>query len=106
MASHDWRLVGEYDMPVYECGLRAGQIVALRRDLVNTDSDGSTGEVRRKGERHRVLHGSPHDPGIVWLLKPDGRGCTWDDVPEIFDWFEVVDEEPIGNPDPASGAGE
>ena len=85
MATDEWRIVGAYDLPVYQCGLRAGQILALRRDLVITDSDGPTGEVRRKGERHTVLHGSSHDPGSVWLLDSDGHRCTWDDDPEIFD---------------------
>lgn len=94
MAENDWKLVGAYDLPVYQCGLRAGRVLALRRDLVITNSDGPTGEVRRKGERHAVLHGSSQDPGIVWLRDSDGHRCTWDDVPEILDWLEVVDEDP------------
>lgn len=95
MANDEWKLVEFYDVPVYQCGLRAGQVLALRRDLVITSVDGPTGEVWPKGERHTVLNGSSKDPGVVWLLRPEGERHTWDDVPEIFDWFEVVDEEPV-----------
>ena len=102
MSEHDWNLVGVYDMPVYECGLQAGQILALRRDLVVTNPKGPTGEIRRKGELHKVLHGSTLDPGVVWLLKPNGRRCTWVDGPEIFDWFEVVGEESVRDPESAN----
>jgi hypothetical protein len=91
MQDSEWKLIDSYTVSQYECGFRAGQTVALRRDLVITNADGPTGEVRPKGERFKILHGSKDDPGIVWLLQNDGRRCTWDDKPEIHEWFEVVE---------------
>jgi hypothetical protein len=93
MADAGWKLIGSYTVPLYQCGLRAGQRVALLRDLVVRDHrDKPTGKVHPAGELYTVLHGSEADPGVVWLRQADGARCTWDDSAEIFEWFEVVDE--------------
>lgn len=93
MADDEWKVVFDYDVSNYSCGLRAGQTIALIRDLVITDPDGPTGEIERKGERYRILNGSSHDPGVVFLMQKNGVPCTWNDDPKIFEWFEVVDED-------------
>ena len=73
----------------YRCGLEAGQIVALKNDLVIENSRGPTGEVRPKGERWRVLPGITSDP-VLWLLQPNGERCTWDDERQSVDeWFSL-----------------
>lgn len=75
----------------YECGLRAGQFVSLRKDLIIRDANGHpTGKIHQKGERWQVLPGVRTDP-VLWLLPPDGESCTWDDDAEsVAEWFEVV----------------
>jgi hypothetical protein len=72
----------------YRCGLEAGQIVILKKDLVVTDYKGRPkGVVHPKGERWRVLPGITSDP-VLWLLQPDGERCTWDDEPQsVSEWF-------------------
>jgi hypothetical protein len=92
MQDSQWKLIGSYTVSMYRCGLRVGQRIALRRELIITDADGPTGKVYPVGEQYTVLHGSKDDPGIVWLLQEDGQRCTWDDEPEIHEWFEVVDQ--------------
>ena len=74
----------------YQCGLEAGQMVALRKDLVIRDHKGNhTGIVHPKGERWRVLPGITSDP-VLWFLPPDGRECTWDDESaSVNEWFEA-----------------
>ena len=88
MSDAEWKLVGSYTVSTYRCGLRAGDRVALRRDLIVNDRRGKpTGEVHRIGEVWTVLHGSEADPGVLWLRQADGERQTWDDGPEVFDWF-------------------
>jgi hypothetical protein len=92
MSDFGWKLIGSYSVPVYRCGLRAGQQVALRHELVVFDRRGKpTGRLHPAGEVFTVLHGSEDDPGVVWLRQADGEYCTWDDEVEVFDWFEVID---------------
>ena len=77
---------------IYKCGLNAGQVVALRKDLVIQDHNGKpTGKVHKSGEQWQVLPGIKSDP-VLWLLPPDGESCTWDDDPAaVNEWFEAVD---------------
>jgi hypothetical protein len=91
MKDDEWRLITSYTVAVYACGFRAGQKVTLRRDLIFTNADGPTGEIHPKGMVYTIIHGAKEDPGVIWMLQPDGRACTWDDEPEIHEWFEVVD---------------
>jgi hypothetical protein len=73
----------------YQCGLVSGQRVRLRKDLIVKDTDGvATGTVHRSGEEWIVLTGMTTDP-VLWLLRPDGERCTWDDdAAEVDVWFE------------------
>ncbi len=87
----EWKLITEYDVTSYKCGLVAGDRVRVRKDIVVRDWRGKpTGKVHRAGEVWIVLRGSSDDPGVVWLRQPDGRSHTWDDKPEIWNWFERV----------------
>ena len=92
MKDSKWKLIESYTVSTYRCGLRAGQKIALRRDLILTNSKGPTGKVHPEGEVYTVLHGSKDDPGVVWLSDGDGHRCTWDDGPEIYEWFELIDQ--------------
>lgn len=87
----DWKYIDRYDVLEYRCGLRAGDYVRLRRDLVIRDSQGNpTGEIHNAGEIWQVLPGASEDPQVVFLLQPDGQRHTWDDDPSIYEWFEKV----------------
>ncbi len=87
----EWKLVTEYGVSEYECGLVAGDHVRLKRDLRIRDWEGRlTGEVHPAGEVWLVLPGATQDPGVVWFLQPDGKRHTWPDSSEVWEWFEKV----------------
>jgi hypothetical protein len=88
-----WKLVTEYGVESYSCGLRAGDVVELTRPLAVRDhSDVPTGKVYPAGERWTVLSGSRYDPGVVWFLQANGDRCTWDDdAAQINEWFRRVE---------------
>ncbi len=87
-----WKLVDSYSVPTYLCGVKAGDRVSLRRDLVIRDHLGNpTGKTHPAGEIWTVLSGSKHDPGILWFRQADGDRHTWDDEPEVFNWFDKVE---------------
>ena len=89
-----WKLVMSFDVETYQCGAKAGDWVRLRKDLVCRYMDGRpTGKVHRAGEVWRVLPGSTEDPGVVFLLQPDGMKHTWDDGDVMWEWFEKVEGE-------------
>jgi hypothetical protein len=89
----EWRLVTQYGVESYQCGLKKGDRIRLIEDLViRTYDEVPTGEVQKKGEIWTVLPGSKEDPGIVWLRQPDGERHTWDDDESIFEVFEVLDD--------------
>jgi hypothetical protein len=72
----------------YKCGLVAGQLVRLKKDLVIECDGVPTGTVYRAGEEWVVLSGIGSDP-VLWFRRPDGERCTWDDVAASVDeWFE------------------
>lgn len=91
-AQHDdnWRLITEYNVEKYKCGLHAGNRVRLIKDL-----DITRGKkllyIRPKGQIWTVLAGSEDDPGTIWFLRPDGERHTWPDEQSVFEYFEVVD---------------
>jgi len=88
---NEWKLIGEYPIKEYSCGLVAGQKVKLRSDIVVTDHAGNpTGTVHKAGEIWEVLTGSKEPPIVVWLRQPDGKRHTWDDDSSIFEHFEVI----------------
>lgn len=85
----EWKLVGQYGVAEYKCGLRQGDKIRLKKDIQVTYSDGvPSGDIHRAGEIWSVLSGSPQDPDIVFLLQPDGKRHTWSDDSSIFDAFE------------------
>jgi len=87
----EWKLIGDYPIKKYSCGLTAGQKVRLRKDIVVKDHTGKpTGAVHKAGEIWEVLSGSKEPLIVVWLRQPDGKRHTWDDNPSIFDHFEVI----------------
>lgn len=84
-----WKLVTEYDVMMYVCGLRAGEQVRLRKALHIHDQGVPTGKVYPAGEVWTVLSGSKDDPRVVWFRQADGERHTWsDDRAEIDEWFE------------------
>jgi hypothetical protein len=80
----------------YQCGLRAGDRVRLRRDIAVTQDGRLTGTVHSAGEIWKVLSGASGDPGVVFLLQPDNKRHTWDDKQSIYDMFELVESKEAG----------
>jgi hypothetical protein len=91
-----WRLVTDYNVTHYQCGLTAGDHVLLRHDIIIRDrNEVPTGEIYHAGEIWMVLHGSSDDPGVVWLRQPDNQRHTWTDDETIYDTFERVIEKNV-----------
>jgi hypothetical protein len=87
----EWKLIDDYPIKTYSCGLIAGQKVKLKKDIVVEDHAGKvTGIVHKAGEIWEVLSGSKEPPIVVWLRQPDGNRHTWGDDPSIFEHFEVI----------------
>ena len=91
MAKEEWRFVNQYPIENYKCGLKAGDNVRLRHDIIIKDHKGKpTGKIYPKGEIWNILTGAKEEPMVVWLLQADGNRHTWDDDESIFETFEVV----------------
>ena len=90
--SERWKLVTEYDLAVYRCGVRAGDRVRLTRELVIKDHLGNpTGEVQTAGEVWRVIPGVVAEPDIIWMRMPCGEEHLWDEA-TFWEWFERTDD--------------
>ena len=97
MTTDKYILVTEYPITKYKCGLRAGDRVCLKKDLICRDHrNRPTGEIFRKGEVWTVLRGSNQGTIVVWLRQPDGESHTWsDDRKSIDEWFEVMKKRKV-----------
>lgn len=89
-----WKLVTEYPITQYKCGVRAGERVRLRREIVVRDHRGEPTRVHHLGEIWTVSRGSAELPADVWLTQPDGERHTWSDDYEFWAWFERVTDKP------------
>lgn len=85
-----WKLVTEYPITDYKCGIRAGEKVKLRQELVVRNRRGEPVQVHHAGEVWTVLSGSAEPPVHVWLRQPDGERHTWSDDADFWIWFERV----------------
>jgi hypothetical protein len=85
-------LVTEYPVNEYKCGLKAGDSVKLRKEIVVRDIKGKpTGEVHPVGDIWKVIPGSKVGRIDVWFLQANGKRCTWDDDRvSIDEWFEKM----------------
>lgn len=91
MTKDKWEFVNEYPIEKYKCGLKAGDRVMLKHDIVIRDHKGKpTGIVHPKGEIWNVLSGAKEKPIVVWLQQADGKRHTWDDDESIFETFETI----------------
>jgi len=90
-----WKLIGEYPITEYRCGIRAGEQVRLRKELVVRDPNGKiVPPGYQAGEVWTVLSGSAEPPVDVWLRRPDGDRHTWTDDDDFWNWFERVTDNP------------
>ena len=79
------------DSKTYFCGLRPGDRVRLKKDLIVTDhNDQPTGEVHQLGEVWTVLEDACAGEHDLWLQQPDGSPHTWSDDQSIFEYFERI----------------
>ena len=79
-------------MTEYQCGVRAGDRLRLRRDLPLLDHDGNpTRGTIPAGSIWVVLAGLPNEPDVVWLQEPSGRSHTWDET--VLDDFDKLDKD-------------
>jgi tetratricopeptide (TPR) repeat protein len=86
-------LVDEYPVTRYKCGLKAGDQVRLKKDLVGFDHKyRPTGKVDAKGQIWTVLKGSIVNGNVdMWFRKADGELISWDDDREsVATWFELT----------------
>ena len=90
MTKARWVVVTEYPVTEYKCGLKVGDQVRLKKDLIVRDHrNRPTGAVHRQGEVWTVLKGSVEGGNDVWFAEPNGKAHTWDDnSASIDEWFE------------------
>jgi hypothetical protein len=91
MSSSEYRLVTDYDLRDYPCGLSAGSHLRIKKDIVIHQGGKPTGEVFQVGEVWTVLKGIVNEPEVVWLRQADGKPHTWDGG-DIFDTFEAIEK--------------
>jgi len=90
MSSDEYRLVTEYDLTDYPCGLKAGMKLRITKEIVISQGSKPTGQVFPVGEVWTVLRGVLDEPHIIWLRQADGKPHTWD-AEDIFDTFEKLE---------------
>ena len=90
MSSNEFRLVTEYGLTDYPCGLSAGTRLRIKKEIVTRQGNAPTGVVYPVGETWTVLNGVVDEPGIIWLRQADGESHTWD-AEDILDTFEKID---------------
>jgi hypothetical protein len=92
MTEDKWKFVNHYPITNYKCGLKAGDLVRLKKDLIEVDyKNKPTGQVRSKGEIWTVIPGADDGRVDVRFMQGDGGRRTWDDDrTSIDEWFEVV----------------
>ena len=73
---------------IYGCGLRAGESVRLKNDLVY--GFGSSDTTLAAGTLWHVLQGRPDAPDAVILVDSDGVQLAWVDDLTIYNQFELV----------------
>ncbi len=77
----EYKLVKDYPIENYKCGLKASDKIELVRDIIK-DHNKKNGENFKKGEIWIVL---PAAKKGNQLLQADGMRHTWDDDNTIFD---------------------
>jgi len=96
MTKDKYKLVTDYPITEYQCGLHAGDKLKLIKDIIITDHKGNpTGKIYKKDEIWTVLAAAKEEPVVVWLLQADGQRHTWDDDKSIFETFEKLNENSI-----------
>jgi hypothetical protein len=91
MIKNKFKLITKMPVSKYKCGLKAGDFVRLKKDIVvRGKKNRPTGKIHHADEIWNVVKGSKEKPIAVWLQQPDGKLYTWDDDDSIFDWFELV----------------
>lgn len=71
----------------YNCGLKVGDKIKLKKDIKITSSDAEvTGIIRVSDGVWTVIAGDKNSPETVWLREPSGDIHTWDDY-DILDSF-------------------
>ena|SRR5215216_8310 len=88
----EWKLISDYPITKYQCGIRAGERVRLRQELVVRDDRGEPTRVHRAGDIWTVLSGAAEQPGVIWLRQPNGERHTWDDGDIFWTSFERIDD--------------
>lgn len=88
--SENWKLVSDYPVTRYHCGVCSGAVVRLRTDIIVRDHNNSpTGEIHAAGEIWTVLPGDLEEPSVVWLRQTNGERCTWSDDEDFLRAFEI-----------------
>jgi hypothetical protein len=89
----EWKFISEYPIKEYKCGLKAGDKIKIRKDIIVRDYKGNpTGKIYPQGEIWSVLPGAKEKEIVVWLLQADGERHTWNDDNTIYENFEVVEK--------------
>lgn len=85
------RLITEYSVQNYRCGLKAGDQVRLKKHIqVRNHLGHFTSKFYRSGEVWTVLPGSKEEPNVVWFCQSNGKRHTWDDDPSLFKTFDLM----------------
>ncbi|MBL9122938.1 MAG: hypothetical protein JNG90_04855 [Planctomycetaceae bacterium] len=74
-----WKLNTDASLREYPCGVKAGDVLLLRAELVSTTAGVPNGKVYAAGSEWIVLVGFSTEPNTVWFRNPNGDNHTWDD---------------------------
>lgn len=81
----------QYDAAIYNCGLKAGDLLRRKDDRIIRDADGNVTKKLKAGEIWRVLERIPPSPKAISLLSMDHPGMNLrEDSIKIFDEFEQI----------------
>lgn len=91
MSKDNYQFVANYPVKKYRCGLKAGDKVRLKKQIVVRDHTGKpTGKIYPAGQIWTVLQGARKKPKVVWFRQTNGGSHTWDDDQSVFETFELV----------------
>ena len=89
MSQLRYKVVFEYTLLSYPCGLESGdKLQVIKPIIVRDHRNRKTGQIHPEGEIWEVLPGTESEPDIIWLRDPSGERQTWDET--IFDTFQKI----------------
>jgi len=89
MSKSKYKVVFDYTLLRYPCGLASGDRLKVIKPIVVRDHlNNETGKIHSEGEIWDVLPGAESEPDVIWLRDSNGERQTWDQT--LFDTFQKI----------------